>query len=243
MTEIQDIGQIEVGRYLGLVRERAKIKQAELARKITWSPAVLSRVESGERALAPEELSTILNAIGTAEANQLAEQIQRRWKVLPRPALDHPDQNLLWEAEQVAQELIALRDQPEVRHAFERRLSEYVTELQYATGLILKRDHQLAFIGSIGVGKSTAICRLTGLEVAQDGAAPNPVLEAGAGGITICEVHLLKGPGYGVIIEPRSDEEIRADVTDFAEHLLKSDAVKSDAALGDQTADDDFQGI
>src|SRR6266566_5564889 len=117
MAEIEEIPHVEIGRYLSSVRERAKIKQAELARKITWSPTVLSRVESGERAVAPDELETILDAIGTPEAKQLSEQIQRRWKVLPRPALDHPDQTLLWEAEQVAKELIDLRDQPELRHA------------------------------------------------------------------------------------------------------------------------------
>src|SRR5689334_16606074 len=55
-------GQIEVGKYLSTIRERAGIRQAELARKITWSPAVLSRVESGDRSLAPDELESILKA-------------------------------------------------------------------------------------------------------------------------------------------------------------------------------------
>src|SRR5690606_16738811 len=96
----------------------------------------------------------------------------------------------------------------------------YIDELKAVAGLLLKRDHQIAFIGSIGIGKSTAICRLAGLEVAtSDTHHPAPVLEAGAGGITICEVHLRRGPGYGILIEPRSDEEIRADVTDFAEYV------------------------
>ena len=221
--EATPVGQLEIGRYLSAVRERAGIKQAELARKITWSPAVLSRIETGERQLGPDELQTILSAIGTDEALSLSDVLQRDWSVLPRPPLDHPDQELLWEAEKVAKELVTLRDSPNVRHAFERRLSEYIAEFQQAATLILKRQHQIAFIGSIGIGKSTAICRLTGLEVpGQDGGPPVPVLEAGAGGITICEVHLRTGPDYGLLIEPRSEDEIRADVTDFAEHLRAS---------------------
>jgi transcriptional regulator with XRE-family HTH domain len=241
MEENGNPGHVEIGRYLSQVRERAGIKQAELANKITWSPSVLSRVESGERPLASDELQTILNAIGTPEAKQLSETMKRGWSVLPRPALDHPDQELLWEAEKVAKELVELRDSPDVRHAFERRLSEYIAELQHSAGLLLKREHQLAFIGSIGIGKSTAICRLTGLEVqGQDGEPLVPVLEAGAGGVTFCEVHLRTGPGYGLMIEPRSDEEIRADVTDFAEHILKGDS----ATLEDgQGPGDDSQGI
>lgn len=153
----------------------------------------------------------------------------RQWSVIERPGLDHPDQELLWSAEEVAQALRSLGQQPDVKHAFERRLSAYVQELAAIAGLLLKRDHQVAFIGSIGIGKSTAICRLVGLEVAvPDAPNPAPVLEAGAGGITICEVHLRRGPGYGLIIEPRSDEEIRADVTDFAEYVRGPDALSSE---------------
>lgn len=241
MSQAVAISPLELGRYLNQVRERANIKQAELARKITWSPAVLSRVESGDRALAPEELQTILAAIDTPEASRLGEVLQREWTILPRPALDHLDQDLLWEAERVANELVQLRDRPDVRHAFERRLSEYIDELKQTAGLLLKRDHQIAFIGSIGVGKSTAICRMAGLEVVStDSAQPVPVLEAGAGGITICEVHLRAGPGYGLLIDPRRDEEVRADTTDFAEYVLGSDSA---VTYTDSSEDADAQGI
>lgn len=242
MTGNNPVSQIELGRYLMQVRERAGIKQAELSRKIGWSQAVLSRVEAGDRPLSQEELHTILSAIDTPEAAKLHELSQREWSVIPRPSLDHPDQDLLWNAEQVAKELVVLRERPDVRNAFERRLVAYVAEIQQTAALILKRDHQVAFIGSIGIGKSTAICRLTGLEVAgQDGAPPVPVLEAGAGGITICEIHLRRGPSYGLMIEPRSDEEIRADVTDFAEFLLKG--IISPENDQQQSPDTDSQGI
>jgi len=241
MSQTTSISPLELGRHLNQVRERANIKQAELARKITWSPAVLSRVESGERALAPEELQTILDAIDTPEASRLGEVLQRIWTILPRPPLDHPDQELLWEAERVATEMVLLRDRPDVRHAFERRLSEFIDELKRMAALLLKRDHQIAFIGSIGIGKSTAICRMAGLEVTTpDSAQPTPVLEAGAGGVTICEVHLRAGPDYGLLIDPLNDEEVRANVSDFAEYLIGSESVMKHA---DTSEDTDAQGI
>ena len=241
MSEATGISPLELGRYLNQVRERAGIKQAELARKITWSPAVLSRVESGDRALAPEELQTILDAIDTPDASRLREVLQREWKILPRPALDHPDQDLLWAAEEAANELVQLREGPNVRHAFEQRLSEYVDELKYTAGLLLKRDHQIAFIGRIGIGKSTAICRLARLEIASpDSPQPVPVLATGAGRITICEVHLRTGPGYGQLIEPCGDEEVRAHTTDFAEYVLGSE---STVTQNDSPEDGDAQGI
>jgi hypothetical protein len=49
---------------------------------------------------------------------------------------------------------------------------------------------------------------------------PKAVLETGAGGITICEVHLRKGPSYGLIVEPCSEDEIRHHVADFANFLM-----------------------
>ena len=187
MDAPQSVSPLELGRHLTHVRERAGIKQAELARRVTWSPAVLSRVESGERPVAAEELEQLLEAIDTPEAAQLKAALGRQWAVIERPGLDHPDQDLLWSAEEVAQQLRSLGQQPDVKHAFERRLSAYVQELGAVAGLLLKREHQVAFIGSIGIGKSTAICRLAGLEVAvPDSPNPAPVLEAGAGGITRC---------------------------------------------------------
>jgi transcriptional regulator with XRE-family HTH domain len=241
MTLPNEISALELGRHLTLVRELANIKQAELARKITWSPAVLSRIESGERALATDELATLLEAIGTPEATKLQGALQRTWSVLPRPTLDHPDQELLWTAEQIGIELVALKSRKKVWPAFERRLTEYVDELKGVAGLLHKRDHQIAFIGSIGIGKSTAICRLSGLEVSvSDSPNPAPVLETGAGGTTVCEVHLRSGPGYGLLIEPRSDAEIRADVTDFAEWIRSGISATSDVEDADG---DESQGI
>lgn len=232
-----DIHQQELGRRLTQVREAAGIKQAELARRITWSPAVLSRIETGERELSPDELKTLMEAIGTPEALQLSKALERQWEHIPRPPLDHADQDLLWEAEQTCRELMEFRAQPDVRHAFERRLTEYINDIKDTAALLLKREHEVAFIGAKGLGKSTAICKVTGLEVpGPDGAAPAPVLEAGGGGVTICDVHLRSGLGYGLLIDPCSDDEIRAHVADFAEHILKGSTEFDDETAGEDEA-------
>lgn len=220
----------EFGRYLMQVRERAQLKQAELAKRVALSPAVLSRIESGDRQVTVQEVQDILQQIGTPEAAELSTALQRVWRVLPHPPLDHPDQNLLWDAEQLAGRLVALRNQPATPHAFERRLSEYVDELKRSATLLLKREYEVAFIGGIGVGKSTAICRMTGLETPRENGSLAPVLEVGGGGVTVCEVHLRTGPAYGVLIEPRTDDEIRQDVHDLADHVFKGSTPADDDA-------------
>ncbi len=227
---MSNISASQLGHHIALVRERAGMKQAELAREVTWSQAVVSRVEAGERPISEDELTILLGAIGTPEAAELAHVVARRWRVLPPPALDHPDQELLWEADRLAGELTALANDPEVRQAFERRIREYIAELTRLAGLVLRRDHQIAFIGPIGVGKSTAICKATGMEVVEASGRVAPVLEAGAGGVTLCEVHVRVGPGHGIVVEPRSDDEIRADVADFVDQLLRGTADVDEAA-------------
>jgi len=182
-----------------------------------------------------------MEAIGTPEALQLSKALRRDWRETHRPALDHPDQDLLWDAEQICKELAELRNHPEIRHAFERRLTEYIDDIKQTANLLLKREHEIAIIGSKGIGKSTAICKVTGLEVpSPDGGPAAPVLEAGGGGVTICDVYLRSGLGYGLLIDSCSDDEIRAHVTDFAEHILKGSVADSD---GDATGDDEARGI
>lgn len=222
MSAMNEFGDVQLGHRLAQLRERTGMKQAELARRVTWSQAVLSRIEAGERAISDDELQALLEAIATSEASQLAVVLERDWRFLPRPALDHPEQDLLWDAERMTAALEEAAAAPDARPAFQRRLREYVDEISGLAGLLLRREHQIAFIGSIGIGKSTAICRATGLEVPGQHGRPVPVLETGAGGVTLCEVHLGLGPGYGIIVEPRTHDDIRADVEDFVDQLLQA---------------------
>jgi len=223
-----DVGGVQLGHRLAQLRERTGLKQAELARRVTWSQAVLSRVEAGERKVSDDELKTLLAAIGTTEAFELATVLDRDWQRLTRPALNHPDQHLLWEAEQMAIELEDAFAAPEARPAFQQRLREYVDEISRLADLLLRREHQIAFVGSIGIGKSTAICRATGLEIPGQQGRAVPVLETGGGGVTLCEVHLGHGPGFGVIVEPRTHDDIRADVEDFVDQLLQAEPSAAD---------------
>ena len=175
MNAVAETSQQEVGRRLAQIREAAGIKQADLAKRITWSQAVLSRIESGQRPLSGDELATVAEAIGTPEALQLSKSLGRDWREIQRPPLDHPDQDVLWEAELICRDLVSLKEHPDVRHAFERRLTEYIGDIKHTAALLLRREHDIAIIGPRGIGKSTLICKLTGLEVpGPDGGAPVP---------------------------------------------------------------------
>ena len=223
----------QVGRYLALLRERAGLKQNELAQMVTWSPTVLSRVESGERTVSQDELVSILKAIGTEEAVRLAETSNRDWTHLPEPALGHPDGQPIWEAEKALKSIVKLSEDRDIKNVFVKRLDEYRTALRSAAALVLGTEYTIAFIGDIGVGKSTAICRAADLEV-QEGQKLEPMLESGAGGITICEVHLVQGPHYGILVEPVSESALRREVGEFAQYLMRPSHSGEEPVPGDQ---------
>ena len=143
---------IQIGRYLAQLREKAGFKQNELAQKVTWSPAVLSRVESGERQVSQDELVSILKAIGTEEALRFSETNCRDWEYLSDPTLGHPDEHTLWEAELAFKSIVELSENPDIRNVFVKRLDEYRSALRSAANLVLGTEYKIAFIGDIGLG-------------------------------------------------------------------------------------------
>ena len=155
----------------------------------------------------------------------------RIWLNLTEPSPEHPDTALLWEAEQAFQNIAGLSERPDIRNAFVKRLEASRSELVDAVRPVLGLEHSIAFIGDIGVGKTTALCRAIGLNIPEGmlgGVAPTPVLETGAGGTTICEVQITSGLGYGLVIEPRKEDELREEVLEFARLLMPSSDSRPD---------------
>ena len=211
----------ELGRELARVRDRAGLTQAQLAARLGVSQAVVSRSESGERRLGSAELQRFAEAIGIEEARGLETRRSRRWKAMKRPPLGHPDHDLLWKAELALRELETLQEQPDIAQAFAQRIRVFSKEIGTAVEKLLRRTCSVVFIGKIGVGKTSAICYIADLVVIGSGSLrrPSPVLDVGAGRITLCEVHVRTGPTR-IVIDPCTDKEIHAHVADFADKVL-----------------------
>jgi len=230
--------EIPVGKYLAHVRDAAGVTQSALSGKVTLSTATLSRIESGDKAATSEEVVAILDAIGTDQAIELRKFLDQEWDQIQRPSFDHPDRSILWEANRTLQKLEDLRNDPEVKGVFIRQMELYEKEIRRLCNFLFKREHQVAFIGGIGVGKSTAICKLANLlKVSEEKLDRQIVLETGAGGITLCEVHVTQGPRFGIRIDPRSEHSIRKDVEDFADYLFRLS--RPDTAPGGGSDDED----
>ena len=208
----------ELGRELYRARELTGLTQAQLAERLGVSQTVVSRSESGERRLESAELKKFAEAIGTEEARGLETRRSREWHALKRPPLGHPDHDLFWAAELALRELETLREQPDIAQAFGHRIRALCEEIETGVEKLLTRRCSVVFIGKVGVGKTSAICHIADLLVTGP-ARPQPVLDVGAGRTTLCEVHVRTGP-TSIVIDPCTDEEIRAHVADFADKIL-----------------------
>jgi hypothetical protein len=99
-----------------------------------------------------------------------------------------------------------------------RQIERHRDSLVNAAGFLNRLNHNFAFVGDIGVGKSTAISFIFELLVPAslvEKAINRPILETGAGGTTICEVHIKGGPEFGISLLPMTEGELRDLVADF----------------------------
>ena len=84
--------------------------------------------------------------------------------------------------------------------------------------------HKVAVIGTVGAGKTTAICHLFNLidnVTTKSGAVEvQELLKTGPGYTTICEVVLQEGEQYTTVeIEPYSDEDLTSLIMDFCDFI------------------------
>ena len=217
----------EVGRYLNHLRTEARITQREVAERASIYPGVLSKIESGERAVTDDEMQRIVAALGTEGAGRFGQTWQREWANLERPQIGHPNEELLWEGENCLARIKHLREQlsigPDSTDPFQARLSVTEQEITRAAELVRNLEHTIAFTGDIGVGKTTALCAISGLQVSRTaGGRRIEVLEVGTGRTTVCEVQMVQGPVYGLMVESLTDEEVEREVFEFADFLKRT---------------------
>ena len=212
-----------MGQVLCRLRQEARMSQADVAAKLvsTASASRISRLETGDLVLKTEEAQGIATAIGTPEAIQYAEYMAQDWAVLERPGFEHTDRKPLWHAEEALQRLRALEDDPNLKNVFLKQVQSCRDALSKAARFLANTDHPIAFVGSPGVGKTTAICGLANLrDESEKDLDGQMVLQTGGGRTTICEVHVRYGREYAIVVDPCSDEEMRHYVAEFCDHVL-----------------------
>ncbi|TPK87016.1 helix-turn-helix domain-containing protein [Mesorhizobium sp. B2-4-13] len=210
----------KVGAALARLRVEASVTQAILAEKSGLDQSRISRIEKGEVVASADVDRALeaLEALGAPNAKAFKEYAGRDWQHIEPPSFWNPERTCLEITEETLDEVETFLTNDDHPWPLRRQIERQRDSLLRAASFLGRLSHNVAFIGDMGVGKSTAISFIFDLLVPTslaDKAINRPVLETGAGGTTICEVHIKGGPEFGISLLPMSDAEMRETVSDF----------------------------
>ena len=207
---------------LRTARSNAGLNQSALALKLGITPSVVSRMEKAEftdRAMAWRYLA----AVGSPECEQIREFYERPWSVSDRPSFLHPDRDTLWTIESVLLQLAEFENSEGFDPILARPVGTLRSRLLATAQFLLRTDHSIAWLGEIGIGKTTALSHAAGLTLPSDSGADS-IFPTGSGRMTVCEVVVKEAPTFGLAVDCLSVDEVRGLVTDMVRALVKREA-------------------
>jgi transcriptional regulator with XRE-family HTH domain len=211
-----DVGQTlsELRKAAG--RTQTYIEERLKERGLNVDQTRVSRIEKGNVTPTQREIKGYLSAIGTEDAKAYSEFLKQPWKILERPpSFRHPQRDVLCKAEVALQWVQDFKSQP-APDFLKSRAQQYEDRLLREGKYLTSLKHTIAYVGKIGIGKTTAVCKLTGLVIPQATSCDRQsVLATGSGGTTVCEVHIRREEKFGIVLEPQSKEEIEKLIEDY----------------------------
>lgn len=120
-----------------------------------------------------------------------------------------------------------------------RRISEYKEDYQQAVGF-LNSFKRVAFIGDVGKGKTTAICRA--FELLNPNDSSDLLLSHSSGRTTVCEVELIpNSKSIKIEILPYENEEVMHLLKDYSTNIFnKAHPVASDDRINANAVNEGF---
>lgn len=195
-------------------REDAAIKQGDLADKLGVSASVVSRLEKAGTT-DPTMAKRYLEAIGTPVSREILEFYTRDWRLTDRPTFNHPNRDALWDIEKSLQDLDKFEASASFDTILDAPIKELRNRLKAASDYLFRTDHSIAWVGDIGVGKTTALSMVTNIMVKDKDGKAKSVFPTGSGRTTSSEVMIKVAPAFGLAVEPMNEEVIRLLVTDL----------------------------
>lgn len=223
------------GRSAMRMRHAMHLSQRDIATRAGIDQSRLSRIEKGATA-SEQECLGILNALrqlGSSDAERYTAFLKKHWFHLERPDFWNPDIDILQLAEKTLSRAKAFSDSADAPWPLQRQVERQIGLLVTTARYLAHIAHNIAFVGEIGVGKSTALSFLYDLLLPVKDTAKltdRVLLEAGGGGTTVCEVCIRRGPEFGIVVQPMADAELRQLVAD----LCTSKWAKSPQAASNQ---------
>jgi transcriptional regulator with XRE-family HTH domain len=203
---------------LKTAREKAGMSQTALAAELGVNASVVSRLEASEQADG-KMAERYLGALKSDFAVEIVAFFSDRWRHIERPDFLHPDRAVLWHAERGLQTLEAFEKSDQFDPILQNPLTKLRNRVLSEIDFIRHREHGIAFIGEIGVGKTTALSFVTNLITNGKEEEPKSIFPTGSGRTTVCEVAIKIAPAFGIAVDCLTEDQIRGLVTDLVNGL------------------------
>ncbi|WP_377811143.1 helix-turn-helix transcriptional regulator (plasmid) [Azospirillum sp. A29] len=210
-------GQIPTS-LLRMAREKSGMSQGALAAELGVSGSVVSRLESSDRADG-KMAQRYLVALKTELAAEIIQFFTDRWRHIERPDFLHPERDVIWSAERALQALAEFENDAQFDVILRDPLTQLRARILSEVDFVRHMEHGIAFVGDIGVGKTTALSFVTNLVVG-DSEKQKSVFPTGSGRTTVCEVAIKIAPAFGIAVDCLTEEQIRGLVTDLVNGLV-----------------------
>ena len=210
----------DLGPQLAKFRLEKKLSQSDLAKRLKVDQSRISRIEKGDVTPGASETKRILRIVKSGQSLAYLNFLERSWGHIERPSFSNPQLDALSSGETCLSRLEEFRQSHDLPSPLVAEMDMHKESLSRAAAYLNELSHDIAFVGDIAVGKTTALCFVSGMILpGSAGVFDKVVLEAGAGGITVCEVQIRKGPAYGVLVEPQPDVEVYRAAEELCEGL------------------------
>lgn len=221
---------VEIGALAAGVREQAKLTQRQVADAAKLTQSRVSRLEAGDGST--DDYVDYLRAIGTEAAERAIIMLQAEWRHLPRPPLRHPEFQVLLEIEGALERMARFLADGDVPAVLAGQAELLARRLRDAGNYLLSLDHEVVYVGEIGVGKTTAACRQSGLILDEATAADlqGMLLDTGGGRTTLCDVRVEVGERFALDVDALPDEEIYKLVSETSRGLQEKVTGKPETA-------------
>src|SRR6266545_7375254 len=222
--------ETHVGAELAFLR-KGRISQADLATKMEVDQSRVSRIEADPKP-DPQDVTKYLAALnGDPAAKELGEYLESEWPnlgELGKPAYRHPYRHELGMAEvaigKLRKFIADLSSPPDLV----QQAKQYEEGLQEVAAFLFDLKHNLAFLGNIAVGKTTALCFITDLLIDEAKTLKQKMaLDTGAGWTTQSEVRVgtldsgMEDSGkFGIVVYPQPQEEVFRLASDICASLF-----------------------
>jgi hypothetical protein len=189
-----------------------------VAAELGVNASVVSRLEGSEQADS-KMAERYLGVLQSDFAKEIIAFFSDRWRHIERPDFLHPDRPVLWDAERALQTLEEFEKSDQFDAILQDPLTKLRNRIVSEVDFIRQKEHGIAFIGEIGVGKTTALSFVTNLITSSKDQEPTSIFPTGSGRTTVCEVAIKIAPAFGIAVDCLTEDQIRRLVTDLVNGL------------------------